>query len=120
MTAVIAPAGPLTTTAELPESMLFGSTTQAATWLAYVGLLGRFDPIWRRSQWMQWNGFAWERCESQDVHRAVRHALGSVYDRRMAQNPDAEEVMLLLRLMDLNWRLGPLMWELRRALRDRA
>lgn len=108
--------GPLTTDADLPESALFGSTRQAARWLAYVGLGGQFAAVPHTAGWSHWNGFEWVPARREDVHRAVRRVLGTVYDRHMASDPTPEQEMQLMRLMDLNWRLGPLMWALRPVL----
>jgi hypothetical protein len=114
VTAVAAPPGPLTTSAELAEEMLLQGTPQAAEWLAYVGLAGRYVPVPNSPHWRRWTGTSWAACDGADVNRTIRGVLGAVYDRRMEARPSATEVMQLLRLMDLNWSLGPLIYELRR------
>ncbi len=116
MTAVATEAGPLTTDADLPESLLFGTDRQAAEWLAYVGLRGRFVPIQRSSSWMRWDGRTWQTCPGEHLQSAIRQALSGVYDRHMEQRPDTATVMQLLRLKDVNWQLGRLTRELRKVL----
>jgi len=108
--------GPLTTDAALDESaLLSGDEAAAAEWLAYVGLGGRYAAVQHHRFWRRWTGRCWVACEVEEVHAAVRRVLGSVYDQRMEADPTPTEVMLLQRLMDLNWRLGPLMAALRRT-----
>lgn len=98
------------------DALLYGSDADVAQWLVTVGGLGRYAAVGRNQRWWRrWNGTAWEPCPQGEVHRAVRLALEAVYDRRMAANQTPAEVMVLLRLVDVNWRLGPLMRGLRRA-----
>ena len=105
----------MTANRTVPEDWLLGSDAQAAEWVARVGLAGSYAAVARSSSWLRWNGSAWVPCDAADVNRAVRRVLTSVYERRISQRPEAAEVMQLLRLMDLNWRLGPLLTELRRV-----
>lgn len=106
--------GPLTTCQNLTEGALFGSEADAAAWLAYVGLGGRYAAVPSGRYWRRWDGRSWQRCPAEEVNRAVRRALGTVYDRRMEAHPSDGDVIALLRLMDLNWTLGPLVRALRR------
>ncbi|WP_028652767.1 hypothetical protein [Nocardioides halotolerans] len=97
------------------DAQLYGTTTDAAEWLAQVGLGGRYAAVPGLPRWVRRDGDSWVECDVGEVQRAVRRALGSVCDRRMEEYPPTAEVIQLLRLMDLNWRLGPLMAELRRV-----
>lgn len=96
---------------ELPEAMLLGSTPEAAEWVAYAGLGGRYAAAPRG--WVRWSGSAWKPCDTGEVNRAVRQSLSGAYDRLLAQRPRPADVMQTLRILDLNWQLGPLLLELR-------
>lgn len=107
--------GPLTTSAELPNERLFGTNAEAAEWLVHVGPRGGFAWV-RPRTWARYDPRSgWAPCQVEEVHRAVRRVLGPVYDAHMDRNPSTAEVLRLMRLMDVNWRLGPLMQALRKA-----
>lgn len=108
MSALATEPGPLTTDEHLPSELLFGTNTDAARWVAFVGLGGRYASVRNKRRWLRFNGRAWEQCEAEDVNRAVRRALTTAYDRVLAERRHE-----LRRLLDLNWQLGPLMWALR-------
>lgn len=84
-TSVGAETGPLTSTAELHEPDLFATNTDAALWLAFVGLGGHVAWVPEHRRWMRHTG--WRSCHRGDIQAAVRQGLHAVYERRMGQSP---------------------------------
>lgn len=99
-------------TAIREADLIWGTTADAARWLAETGLGGRYRATTTKPFWEHWTGTAWEPCATEAVTAAVRLALEAVYDRRA----ELEPVPRLLRLLNVNWRLGPLLAALRREL----
>lgn len=99
----------MTTEADL----VWGTTPEAALWVAEVGLRGRY--VATSEGWLHWDGHEWKPCPAEAVAAAVRLALETVYERRMADDPPPTEAAALARLLNLPWRLGPLMKAVRRA-----
>jgi hypothetical protein len=93
------------------RDLVWGTTAEAARWLAETGLNGRF--MFNMS-WHRWDGTSWQPCDPEDVHQAVRLALEAVYDRRMGDDPPPTEKAALDRLLHVGWRLGSLMRALHR------
>ncbi len=85
------------------DDLVYGTTAEAAQWLARVGLRGRY--VATPGGWLR-DG---QPCTQADVHTAMRLALEAVYDRRTVTDPSPA----LTRLLDVRWRLGPLLKRLR-------
>lgn len=112
--ALDAAVGPLTTaTADLSEALLLAEEEDVATWLAYVGFGGRYAVVPNARYWHRWDGRRWHRVEIGEVHRAARRTLEVAYARCISRFPGDDATLQLVRLTDVNWRLGPLMKALR-------
>ncbi|MDE0775926.1 MAG: hypothetical protein OSB43_06620 [Nocardioides sp.] len=98
----IGDSGRLRSSRQLPDSLVLGSDTNAARWLAYVGLGGRFA-FRPYVGWVRHNGKGWRRSSLSEVRSAARVALHAYYDKRIEAGAPDPEVVALVRLLDVNW-----------------
>lgn len=106
--------GPLRSEVVVRDAELRGSNAAAARWLAYVGLGGRYavrqvqgtrrdGSHFYRDEWVQWTGRGWRPVQTHVVRSAARSTLWGHYDRCVDGGAPADEVIALMRCIDVEW-----------------